>query len=77
MLGNRDIKALGVKCNNHLNGCHWLGTIGTLDQHLDKCDYAIVKCPNKCRGSNLLRKDLQHHRLSDAQRESASVVIVP
>ena len=61
LLGDRDIKALNVKCNNHLNGCHWQGTKGTLDQHLDKCDYAIVQCPNDCHENNLLRKDLQHH----------------
>ena len=60
LLGSRDIKALGVKCNNHLNCCHWQGTIGTLDQHLDKCNYAMVECPNKC-GDNLLRKDILFH----------------
>ena len=61
LLGNRAIKALGVKCNNHLNGCHWQGTIGTLDQHLDKCDYSVAKCPNDCQKDNLLMKDIQYH----------------
>ena len=23
LYGHRDVKALGVKCNNYLNGCHW------------------------------------------------------
>ena len=61
LLGSRDIKVLGVKCNNHVNGCSWQGTIGTLDQHLDKCSYAVVECPNNCHKEYLLRKDLQHH----------------
>ena len=61
LLGDRDVKALGVKCNNHLNGCHWQGTIGTLDQHLGKCDYSVVDCPNDCHEDNLLRKDVQNH----------------
>ena len=60
-VGKRDIKALGVKCNNHLNGCCWQGTIGTLDQHLDKCDFSVAECPNDCHKENLLKKDLRHH----------------
>ena len=28
---------------------------------MDKCDYAVVECPNACHEDNLLRKDLQHH----------------
>ena len=48
LLGNRDINALGVKCINHVSGCHWQGTIGTLDQHLDRCDYSVMECPNDC-----------------------------
>ena len=28
---------------------------------MDKCDYAMVECPNKCREAYLLRKDLTQH----------------
>ena len=59
-LGGREIKALGIRCNNSHEGCGWEGTIGDRNQHLDKCDYSIVKCPNCC-DKDLLRKDLQHH----------------
>ena len=61
LLGHRVVEALGVKCNNYLNSCKWQGTIGTLDQHLDMCSYAVVECPKECHEDNLLRKDLQHH----------------
>ena len=32
--GGRDIKVLRVKCNNDVQGCHWKGTIGTLQDHI-------------------------------------------
>ena len=47
-------------CNNHPEGCLWQGTIGELDQHLDKCGYATVECPNDC-DEDLLRKDVLYH----------------
>ena len=55
------IPRVSVRVYNKTNGCHWQGTIGTRDQHLDMCSYAMVECPNECHEDNLLRKDLQHH----------------
>ena len=48
-------------------GCRWTGTIGTLDNHIATCNFALVPCPNKCeddKGAGELhhmRKDLDDH----------------
>ena len=48
-------------CNNNFEGCGWQGNIGTLDEHLDQCVYAKIKCPNKCGTVKVLKKDLTYH----------------
>ena len=48
-------------------GCRWTGTIGTLDNHIATCQFALVPCPNKCEDDKgagelyLVRKDLDDH----------------
>ena len=48
-------------------GCGWTGTIGTLDNHIATCQFALVPCPNKCEDDkgagelHLMRKDLDKH----------------
>ena len=48
-------------------GCPWTGTIGTLDNHIATCQFALVPCPNKCEDDkgagelHLMRKDLDNH----------------
>ena len=63
--GLREIKALGVSCDNVDRGCIWTGTVGTLEDHVDKCGYTMVQCSKKCKvkGNNfsLMRKDLDNH----------------
>ena len=63
-LGKRDIKALCVKCANV--GCEWEGTVGTLEQHVATCEFAVVPCPKECKDENngvqhFMRKDLASH----------------
>ena len=47
--------------------CRWTGTIGTLDNHIATCQFAVVPCPNKCEDDkgagelHLMRKDLDDH----------------
>jgi hypothetical protein len=41
-------------------GCEWEGTVGTLEQHVAKCGFTLVPCPNKCRNS-FMRRDLDRH----------------
>ena len=62
--GGRDIKVLRVKCNNYVRRCYWTGTVGTLQDHMAKCNFALVPCPNACRNERILKKDLPAH-LSD------------
>ena len=56
-----------VKCDNMERGCRWTGTIGTLDNHIATCQFALVPCPNKCEDDkgagelHLMRKDLDNH----------------
>ena len=67
LLGHRDIQALGVRCSNVDSGCGWEGTVGTLQDHVTKCDFILVPCPNGCEESEsglilqLLRKELEEH----------------
>ena len=48
-------------------GCRWSGTIGTLDNHIATCRFALVPCPNKCEDDkgagelHLMRRDLDNH----------------
>ena len=64
-LGKRDIRALAVKCCNAERGCEWEGTVGTLQEHVVKCGFTLVHCPNECENEEkvrqLMRKDLDRH----------------
>ena len=47
----REILSLKVKCCNHQEGCHWIGELGLLNDHLvpeKGCGYVEVECPNEC-----------------------------
>ena len=62
----RDVAELQVRCANSERGCQWTGTVGTLDDHIASCQFALVPCPNKCEedkgdGELLLRKHLDQH----------------
>ena len=65
--GRRDIDALQVICAKSERGCQWTGTVGTLDDHIASCQFALVPCPNKCEEDEgagellLIRKHLDDH----------------
>ena len=65
--GRREINALQVRCANSERGCQWTGTVGTLDDHIASCQFALVPCPNKCEEDKvageflLIRKRLDQH----------------
>ncbi len=69
-IGARQIRSLKVKCDN--DGCKWTGELGSLDAHLQSCDYALLPCTNKCKIDNdiakFLRKDLKDHLTNDCPR---------
>ena len=64
-IGEQEIKALKVKCNNSENGCDWVGELRSLDDHLTTCGYTLLRCPNKCMENNKevqrLRSNLDCH----------------
>ena len=65
-LGKRDIRALAVKCSNEERGCDWEGTLGSLEEHVTKCEFTLIPCPNECkddeeRVQQLMRKDFASH----------------
>ena len=65
--GLREIKQLPVRCGNTERGCQWTGTVGTVDDHIASCQFALVPCPYKCeedKGAGellLIRKHLDQH----------------
>ena len=65
LVGEREINALRVKCANLTTGCDWEGELGSLEEHQDKCDHALISCPNECKDETtlfgVLRKDLATH----------------
>ena len=60
LIGKREIKALHVKCDNVERGCEWKGTVGTLEEHVDTCDFTVVNCPKEC-NKKVIKKDLVQH----------------
>ena len=54
-----------MKCDNVMRSCEWKGTVGTLDEHLEKCQFSLVSCPNKCEEDDdvgyIMKKDLNEH----------------
>ncbi len=65
ILGRREIRELPVKCDNMEKGCQWVGTVGTLEEHVGVCQFTLVPCPKECKDDNgilkIMRRDLQQH----------------
>ena len=58
-----------MKCSNAARGCDWEGTLGTIEEHVAKCEFALVPCPKECEDNNevqhFMRKDLPTHLESE------------
>ena len=65
--GKRDIQALRVKCSNVTRTCEWEGTVGTLEAHVDTCEFTLVPCPKECKAAikYVMRKHLDNHLEKD------------
>ena len=54
-----------MRCENVGRGCYWEGSVGKLDDHVTKCEFTLVPCPNKCEVEGddlqLIRKVLDDH----------------
>ncbi len=72
LLGARQIRSLKVICNQQTNCCKWTGELGSLDAHLQSCDYALLPCTNECKIDNeiakFLLKDHEDHLTNDCPR---------
>lgn len=64
--GKREVQDLSVKCTSVDRGCEWEGNVGTLEKHVDTCEFALIPCPKLCKDENsmlvkLLRGCLNEH----------------
>ena len=63
--GKREILSLKVKCDNFEGGCTWVGTVGTLEEHVARCECALLPCPKECKAPLFMRMDLDRHLNED------------
>ena len=72
--GKRDIIQLKVKCDNVKRGCTWVGTVGTLEEHVAKCKFTLLPCPKECSSKvkKFTRKDLDKHLKEDCPNRDYS-----
>ena len=75
--GKRDIVQLKVKCDNVKRGCTWVGTVGTLEEHVAKCKFTLLHCPQKCKRESghikqFLRNNLDKHLKEDCPNRDYS-----
>ena len=54
----RRVRRLVVKCSN--KNCSWQNELGNLDEHLGRCEYALVRCSLGC-GEEVPRGELSSH----------------
>ena len=58
-----------MKCDNgEKSKCKWVGTVGTLHNHLAECEFTPIPCPNNCKDDDdndavksIMRKELEEH----------------
>jgi TNF receptor-associated factor 4 len=73
LAGDRDIKALKVRCCNLANGCTWTGEVLSAEKHSSKCGYRQIICPNMCTTAagkqvHIMQKDVKTHLASECER---------
>jgi len=59
----RRIHSLTVYCVNKKQNCTWSGAYSDLDRHVERCEFATVKCPFSVHGCDVVvsRKTLPEH----------------
>ncbi len=57
-----------MNCHNADKNCRWMGTLGTIEEHLALCEFTLIPCPRLCRDASDLRqvkrimnRDLDEH----------------
>ena len=76
-VGKREIKSLAVKCDIVERGCTWVGTVGTLEEHVTTCKFTLLPCPKECKDDSdkvkqFARKDLDKHLEEDCPNRDYS-----
>ena len=71
--GDRNIKALRVKCSYSDDGCEWTGEVLHAENHIAQCKFRRIRCPNLCSKKNgddtmILLKDVQTHLEKECRR---------
>ena len=59
-----------MKCDNVERTCTWVGTVGTLEEHVAMCKFTLLPCPKECKNDSdkvkqFMRKDLDKHLEED------------
>ena len=54
------ICAYPTRCPLYLRGCDWVGTLATIQSHVERCDYLYTVCPMLC-GEIMLQKLITEH----------------
>ena len=70
----QEINALKIVCPYYVRGCEWNGCVSDLNQHIEKCHFKFVKCPNHCickyytdKDAYILRKYLEDHLANECE----------
>ena len=66
-----------MRCDNIERGCTWVGTVGTLEEHVATCQFILLRCPKECKDDSdkvkqFMRKDLNKHLEEDCPNRDYS-----
>ena len=51
-----------MRCSNAERNCEWEGTVGTLEEHVAVCEFALVPCPKECKDdSSMVKHFIENH----------------
>ena len=71
----RKVRELKVQCPQFLDGCRWTGTLGKLEEHIDRfqgsCQFIAVECHLGC-GKLIVLSKLDYHVNEECQRRPYS-----
>ncbi|XP_033102354.1 TNF receptor-associated factor 4-like [Anneissia japonica] len=56
----QEIGKLDVKCVNHVKFCTWTGILSESKEHIKKCLYVEIECPNVC-GARMNKMHMEAH----------------
>ena len=67
---SKSIEKKEMKCKNYYKGCNWIGKISDLENHIkNNCVKSLVKCVFKGCNKEIMREELEFHKLNCEYRE--------